>query len=184
MNRHGNADTYLRLIDDIRNLLPDSIIRSTFLTGFPGETDDDFRALLDFQDRARLDWAGVFAYSREEDTPAYAMQGQVPKRIAAERKARIEERQIPISEARMERFVGRTMEVLVEERIAAAKPKPGQTTEPEDIPGDELYLGRLFCQAPEVDGLAVIHAGGPLRPGEFVRGRVLARSGLDLELRV
>jgi ribosomal protein S12 methylthiotransferase len=195
MNRHGNADTYLRLIDDIRNVLPDSVIRSTFLTGFPGETDDDFRALLDFQDRARLDWAGVFTYSREEDTPAYALKGRVPKRIAVERKARIEEGQVPISEARMDRFIGRTMEVLVEERIAAAKPEPGQTLppgnslggftpDPEALPGNDLYLGRLFCQAPEVDGLTVIHAGGPLRPGEFVRGRVLARSGFDLELRV
>jgi ribosomal protein S12 methylthiotransferase len=184
MNRCGNADTYLRLIDDIRNALPDSVIRSTFLTGFPGETGDDFEALLDFQDRARLDWAGAFAYSREEDTPAYAMKRQVPKGIAAERKARIEERQIPITEKQMERFVGRTLEVLVEERMAAVNPVPGEPRDFEDDPEDKLYLGRLFCQAPEVDGSTVIHTDSPLEPGGLIRCRVFARSGFDLEVRV
>jgi ribosomal protein S12 methylthiotransferase len=184
MNRHGDAGTYLRLIDGIREALPDSVIRSTFLTGFPGETDDDFEALLDFQERARLDWAGVFAYSREEDTPAYAMKGQVPKRIAAERKARIEERQIPISEKQMDRFVGRTLEVLVEERMAAVQAPAGGPPDLGEIPDDGLYLGRLFCQAPDVDGSTLIHTGTPLRPGELIRGRVFARSGFDLELRV
>jgi ribosomal protein S12 methylthiotransferase len=183
MNRRGNADAYLRLIDEIRGALPDSVIRSTFLTGFPGETGEDFEALLDFQDRARLDWAGAFAYSREEDTPAYAMKGRVPKRLAEERKARIEERQIPITEKQMDRFVGRTLEVLVEEGIAAAPPEPDEAS-PAEIPEADLYLGRLFCQAPDVDGSALIHTDGPLEPGRLIRCRVFARSGFDLEVRV
>jgi ribosomal protein S12 methylthiotransferase len=169
MNRRGTAESYLELIAAIRSALPDAVIRSTFLTGFPGETGADFQALLDFQAQARLDWAGAFVFSREEDTPAYAMKGRVSKRLAEERKQLIEERQIPITWERVDRFVGRTAEVLVEE----------------NIDGEEgLYLGRLSCQAPEVDGAAVIRAGGPLEPGTFVRGRIAARAGFDLEVSV
>jgi ribosomal protein S12 methylthiotransferase len=168
MGRRGNAGSYLALIEKIRTALPDAVIRSTFMTGFPGETQAGFEALLDFQDRARLDWLGVFAYSREEDTPAYTMKGRVSKRTAEERKKIIEARQIPITESRMDRFVGRTMEVLVEEPVK----------------GEELFLGRLYCQAPEVDGAAVIHARGNLTPGTLVRARVFARAGFDLEAAV
>ncbi|GHT57524.1 ribosomal protein S12 methylthiotransferase RimO [Spirochaetia bacterium] len=169
MNRRGNADTYLSLIETIRSRLPDAVLRTTFLLGFPGETEEDFQALLDFQDKARLDWAGCFAYSREEDTPAYSMKNRVPKKLATERKRIVEEQQISISEKQMDRFVGRELDVLIEEKFE-------QTAEE-----DGLYLGRLYCQAPEVDGATVI-SGGDLTPGAFFRGRVIARSGVDLEL--
>jgi ribosomal protein S12 methylthiotransferase len=167
MNRRGTAESYLDLIASIRAVLPGAVIRSTFLLGFPGETEEDFEALLDFQARARLDWAGAFVYSREEDTPAYFMKGRVPKCRAEERKRAVEERQTLISQERMERFIGRTEYVLVEERID----------------GEEgLYLGRLPCQAPEVDGAAVIRSDDALEPGAFVRGKIFARAGLDLEV--
>ncbi|MDR1948687.1 MAG: 30S ribosomal protein S12 methylthiotransferase RimO [Spirochaetaceae bacterium] len=179
MNRRGSAETYLSLIDTIRGALPDAVIRSTFLTGFPGETEKDFEALLEFQARAALDWAGVFTYSREEDTPAYSMKGRVPKKIALERKRIVEERQIPITQGRMDRFIGRTMEVLVEEPIRAAL---GEGEKAEAGAGDSLYLGRLFCQAPEVDGAAVISSSRVLQPGTFIRGKVFARAGFDLEV--
>lgn len=176
MNRRGNAAAYLSLIETIRSRLPDAVLRSTFLLGFPGETDEDFQALLDFQDKARLDWAGCFAYSREEDTPAYSMKNRVPKKLAAERKRIVEERQADISEKRMDRFVGKEFDVLVEEAIDEE---------------EGLYLGRLYCQAPEVDGAAVISdtrmASGSdqhLTPGAFVRGRVTGRAGFDLEVAV
>ena len=169
MNRRGDAAAYLTLIERIRAALPDAVIRSTVMTGFPGETSADFQALLDFQDRARLDWLGVFTFSREEDTPAYAMKGRVPKKLAAERKRLIEERQIPITGERMSRFTGRELTALTEERIE----------------GEEgLSLGRLFCQAPEVDGATVLHADQDLRPGEFVRCKVFAQAGFDLEAAV
>jgi ribosomal protein S12 methylthiotransferase len=168
MNRRGNAETYLRLIGTIRKRLPAAVIRSTFMTGFPGETDEDFAALLDFQEKARLDWAGCFAYSREEGTPAYTMKNQTPKKTARRRKALLEERQIPITEKNMDRFTGRDFDVLVEEKIEGE---------------DGLYLGRLYCQAPEVDGAAVIHGGGrPLEPGTFISGRVFGREGFDLQV--
>jgi ribosomal protein S12 methylthiotransferase len=167
MNRRGSAAIYLSLIETIRSRLPGAVIRSTFLLGFPGETEDDFRALLDFQDKARLDWAGCFAYSREEDTPAYAMKNRVPKKLAAERKRLVGERQTSISEKQMDRFVGKAFDVLVEEAVDEE---------------DGLYLGRLYCQAPEVDGAAVITGGRPLTPGSMVRGQVVGRAGVDLEV--
>jgi ribosomal protein S12 methylthiotransferase len=172
MGRRGDPERYLRLIADIRSALPDAVIRSTLLTGFPGETDEDFRRLLEFQERADLDWLGVFAYSREEDTPAYSMKGRVPRKIAERRKAIIEERQTGISEKRMDRFVGRVMEALVEEALPADDP-----ANPE-----RLYLGRLYCQAPEVDGVVVLRSGKALPAGSFVRGRISVRRGFDLEM--
>jgi ribosomal protein S12 methylthiotransferase len=166
MNRRGNAETYLGLIRHIRETLPGAVIRATFLTGFPGETGEDFRELLAFQEKAELDWAGAFTYSREEGTAAYTMKGKVAKKTAAERKKIIEERQTAISEKRMETFVGRETEVLVEEQID----------------GEEgLYLGRLPCQAPEIDGAAVISWTKKLPLGALLPVRVFARAGLDLE---
>ncbi|MDR0589297.1 MAG: 30S ribosomal protein S12 methylthiotransferase RimO [Spirochaetaceae bacterium] len=174
MNRRGDPQTYLSLIEEIRNVLPDGVIRSTFLTGFPGETEEDFQDLLDFQAKARLDWLGVFAYSREEDTPAYAFKGRVPEKRAAARKALIEEQQVPITQERMDRFIGRDVAVLVEERF---------TSPAAAVPGEgNLYLGRLAAQAPEVDGAAVITSEGDLVPGTLIPGRVFARAGFDLEV--
>jgi ribosomal protein S12 methylthiotransferase len=171
MGRQGDPERYLSLIAEIRGALPDAVIRSTFLTGFPGETGGDLRQLLDFQDQAELDWLGVFAWSREEGTPAYSMEGRVPPQVAARRKARIEERQTAISKKRMDRFVGRPMEALVEEALDL------QSTDQERV-----YLGRLYCQAPEVDGVVILRSGKPLAAGTFARGRISARTGFDLEM--
>lgn len=204
MNRRGGGEAYLRLLDAIRSRLPGAVIRSTFLTGFPGETEADFARLLDFQEKARFDWLGVFTYSREDATPAYSMKNRPPKKTAAERKARLEERQIPITEERINRFVGRELEVLLEEELAEGP----AGSEADAVPADTgLWLGRLYCQAPEVDGAAVVHPApasvleqaaiparpegtalplrpGRIRPGTMVRGTVFARTGFDLQIRV
>ncbi|MDR3160064.1 MAG: 30S ribosomal protein S12 methylthiotransferase RimO [Spirochaetaceae bacterium] len=184
MNRRGEAADFLALIAEIRETLPDAVIRSTFITGFPGETRADFQKLLDFQDQARLDWVGVFDYSQEEGTAAFSMEGQVPGRIARERKTRIENRQIPITGERMDRFIGRELEALVEEAVPAP-------VEHDKMGKEDLYLGRFFCHAPEVDGAVVIRRAGPglLKPasrkmpdpGDMVRCKVFARAGFDLE---
>jgi ribosomal protein S12 methylthiotransferase len=171
MNRRGNREHYIRLLSLIRSRLPGAVIRSTFMTGFPGETEEDFEILLDFQKQAMIDWMGCFAYSREEDTPAWGMKNRVGKKTSLERKTLLEERQIPIMEKQMDRFIGRSFDALVEETFA-------------DAGGGTIYLGRLFCHAPEVDGSAVISAGRELKPGDLVRGRVTARAGFDLEFRV
>ena len=171
MKRHGSPETYLALLKAIRTKLPQAVIRSTFLLGFPDETEEDFAALLDFQEKANLDWLGCFAYSREEGTSAYSLKKQVPAKTAEKRKQIIEERQIQITEKNMERFIGLTQEVLIEEQIAAA-----------DSGDEEFWLGRLYCQAPDIDGAAVITSSrDALQIGTFTKCKVIARRGFDLE---
>jgi len=177
MNRRGTTEKYLELLETIRGRLPRAVIRSTFLLGFPGETEEDFAALLDFQEKAKLDWLGCFTYSREEGTIAYSMKGRVSAKTQAARKQAIEEHQIPITEKNMERFIGQTFDVLVEERIDSAA---------ED--GENFWLGRLYCQAPDIDGAAVIVGGGAdgesPQTGKFVKCKAIARRGFDLEVRL
>jgi ribosomal protein S12 methylthiotransferase len=185
MNRRGTAEKYLELIKTIRTRLPDAVIRSTFLLGFPGETEEDFTALLDFQEKAALDWLGCFTYSREEDTAAYSMKGQVTKKTAAERKKIIEERQVPITEKNMARFAGKILEVLIEEQIASDDSEDGGR--PRD--GSECFwLGRLYCQAPDIDGAAVLAGGSRkednLQTGALVPCKVIVRRGFDLEVQL
>jgi ribosomal protein S12 methylthiotransferase len=174
MNRRGTAEKYLELLKTIRDRLPRAVIRSTFLLGFPGETEEDFSALLDFQEKARLDWLGCFTYSREEGTAAFSMKGRVPAKMATKRKQIIEERQVPITEKNMDRFTGQTLDVLIEERIEGGN-------------AADLWLGRLYCHAPEIDGAAVIVTDADqIKPqaGVLAQCRVIARRGFDLEVRL
>jgi ribosomal protein S12 methylthiotransferase len=174
MNRRGNTEKYLELIQTIRARLRGAVIRSTFLLGFPGETEEDFAALLDFQQKAKLDWLGCFTYSREEGTAAYSMKGRVAAKTAEERKQEIEKLQIPITEKNMERFVGQTLDVLIEEQIEGSEES------------GSFWLGRLYCQAPDIDGAAVLAESGTggkiLQVGSLVPCKVIARRGFDLEV--
>jgi ribosomal protein S12 methylthiotransferase len=163
MGREADPQKNLDLIWRIRDELPGAIIRSTFLVGFPGETEEDFSRLLEFQSRAACDWAGVFTYSREEDTPAFGMKGRVPGATAEARKAALSDRQGPITERALDARVGKTLDVLVEERVV----------------GEALSIGRCYLQAPEVDGLTVVRGLHP--PGSMVRVKIVRRNGLDLE---
>ena len=163
MGRKGDPQKNLALIEEIRDRLPAAVIRSTFLVGFPGETDADFQHLLDFQDQARLDWLGVFTYSREEDTPAFDMPGAVEKKTAEARKAEVESRQVSITARALDARVGQALDVLVEEPVQ----------------GEEMSLGRAYLQAPDVDGLIVVRRQLPA--GATVRVRITRRNGVDLE---
>lgn len=181
MNRRGTAESYLALVDTIRGRIPHAVIRSTFLLGFPGETGKDFAALLDFQEQANMDWLGCFAYSREEGTAAYTMKGRVPKKTVLDRIRTVEERQTVITEKNMDRFTGQTMEMLLEEQFTSG------AKDAEDGAGETLWLGRLYCHAPEVDGAAVLSGGiaansAALKPGAFITGKIIARRGFDLEV--
>ena len=163
MGRKSDPQRNIALASEIRGRLPDAVIRSTFLVGFPGETDADFQKLLDFQERARPDWLGSFTYSREEDTPAYGMRGRITKAVAESRMAEVQRRQVKITERALERHIGRILNVLVEERVQ----------------GEELSLGRAYMQAPDVDGLVVVR--GARTPGTIVKVRIDRRNGVDLE---
>ena len=164
MGRRGSAESYLALLDRIRETLPRAALRSTFLVGFPGESDEDFRRLLDFQRRAELDWAGFFTYSREEGTAAFDLGPRVPGKTAEGRRRELERAQEAITARRLERHVGSQLDVLIEEPVQ----------------GQALALGRAYLQAPEVDGLVVLKASG-LQPGQMYRARIERRNGVDLE---
>ena len=172
MNRHGTSESYLAMTETIRSRLPAAVIRTTFLVGFPGETESDFAALVDFQEKLRPDWLGCFAYSREEGTASYGMKGRVSKRTAGERKREIEQRQVAITERNMERFVGQTLDVLLEEKLSGESGRA------------DFWLGRLYCHAPEVDGAAVVvgDTGDAAKAGAVLPCRVAARRGFDLEV--
>jgi ribosomal protein S12 methylthiotransferase len=161
MNRKGSAEHYLRVINDLRERIPDIALRSTFIVGFPGETDAAFENLLGFVERIRFDRVGVFAYSREEGTPAYSMKPRVTRKIAAARVKRLMELQQSISLEKNRALIGTKMGVLVE----------GIT--------DETIYGRSYRDAPEIDGLVYI-LGGEARPGEFVDVEITDASEYDL----
>jgi len=163
MGRKADPEKNLALLADIRSRLPRAVIRSTFLVGFPGETDEDFERLLDFQQKARLDWLGAFTYSREQGTPAFSLKDRLPKAIADKRRHEVESRQGPITEAALEAQVGKTLEVIVEERVEGA----------------DMSIGRAYLHAPEVDGLVVVRKN--LTPGDWTLATVTRRNGVDLE---
>jgi ribosomal protein S12 methylthiotransferase len=163
MNRTGSIRKYLDLVAMIRASLPESMIRCTFLVGFPGETEEDFKVLQAFQAEAKPDWMGVFAYSREEGTPAYSMKGRIGKKTAAERRKLVESAQETITPERLRRFIGSEVEVIAEESVE----------------GSELSLCRAWMQAPEVDGFTVVK--GFVAPGQRARVKIVAVNGVDFE---
>lgn len=169
MGRKGNKEKYLELIATIRKALPESVIRSTIMLGFPGEKESDFQCLIDFLKEAELDWCGFFTYSREEGTKAFNLKGRVPIATAGLRKEQAQELQNQITERRLDSFIGKEIEVLVEELIAE----------------EDIALGRGYMNAPEVDGAVILHsdkvATGGIKPGDVVLAKVIKRNNIDLE---
>ena len=164
MRRGHSARITHELIERLRTRVPDLVLRSTFIVGHPGETDEMFDALCGFIQGAALHHVGVFTYSREPGTHSADLPGRVPAKVAAERQAHLMELQREVSRARNQEMVGRTIEVLVE----------GESDESE-----LLLQGRWYGQAPEIDG-SVYLADGTAQPGEFVRARVTDGSDYDL----
>ena len=160
MRRPGDGDRHLELIGRIRHAAPDAAMRSSFIVGFPGETDDDVDALGDFLEEAALDWAGFFPYSPEEGTSAATMAGQVDPDEAAERTRRLQEIQEGITAARCAGQVGRVLDVVV------------------DQVEDGSPVARSYREAPEIDGVIILDRG---KPGDWLRSRVTAAFGSDLE---
>ncbi|MDH5355836.1 MAG: 30S ribosomal protein S12 methylthiotransferase RimO [Gammaproteobacteria bacterium] len=149
MKRPGNRERVLERIQAWREICPQLVIRSTFIVGFPGETDDDFQQLLDFLDAAQLDRVGCFMYSPVEGASANDLPDQVPEAIKQSRYDRFMQHQQAISTARLSLRVGQQMQVLVEA---------------ED---EEGYVGRSYADAPDIDGLVYIDSEQPLTTGEF-----------------
>jgi ribosomal protein S12 methylthiotransferase len=162
MKRPANAENTLARINAWRAICPDITIRSTFIAGFPGETEDDFARLLDFLEEAQLDRVGCFAYSPVEGAAANDLPDPLPVEVREERRARFMEVQARISAAKLARKVGRTLRVLVDE-----------------IDGRDA-IARSAADAPEIDGIVRVKGGGKLRAGEFADVRVTAADEHDL----
>ena len=161
MKRGGSVEQYKRLFGRMRDALPTLALRTTFLVGFPGETDAQFERLVDFVQEMRFDRVGVFTYSSEEDTPAFLLPGAVPTKIMRARRDALMAAQQPLSLAANTAWVGRTLEVLVESRRG-----------PDAI-------GRSFRDAPEIDGSVTV-TKCDAAPGTFVRARVTDAQAYDL----
>ena len=167
MNRPWQADVTNGVLARIREQLPDAVLRTTFIVGYPGETEEQFQHLLDFVAEQRFDHVGVFTFSPEEGTPAAELPNQVPAEIAAERKDRLMALQQPIAAERNAAWVGRIVDVLVEQE----NPSSGE------------MIGRCARFAPEVDGeVRVMPGEGGLcaAPGTMVPVRITAADTYDL----
>ena len=164
MKRPGAVDKTLERIQRWRDICPDITIRSTFIVGFPGETDAEFEQLLDFLDEAELDRVGAFAYSPVDGAKANDLPDPVPEEVKQERLARFMELQAEISTAKLERKVGSVQRVLVD-----------------SIDG-ELAIARSMADAPEIDGLVQIQDGeaAGLKPGQFVDVTIMGSDEHDL----
>jgi len=174
MKRGGTPDVFLRLIAKARTIVPGIVLRSTFIVGFPGESDEDFAQLESFITAAQIDWLGVFGYSDEEGAAAFSLAPslKVPRRTIEARRRRLMKRQQKISAKAKAAWIGREVELLVE----------GQSDETE-----LLWEGRTLCHAPEIDGKVYINDFGPhttLVPGSFYRAQITESHDYDLVARI
>lgn len=167
MRRPGSAASYRRLVERFRAASPDAALRTTFIVGFPGETESAFDGLMRFVEEVQFDRVGVFEYSREDGTPAARLPGQVTPALRRSRRERLMRLQQAVSLERGRRWIGRELEVLVE-RCGA--PRSGEGA---------VAIGRSFRDGPEIDGVVRLR-GGAVTPGEFVRARVTDASAYDL----
>ena len=164
MKRPGKVDRTLERIKQWREICPDLTLRSTFIVGFPGETEEDFQMLLDFLKEAQLDRVGCFKFSPVEGAPATEMADQVPEEVKEERFHRFMQLQQEISAERLKQKIGQTLDVIVDEI------------------DDEGIIGRTKADAPEVDGLVYIKnlSGAPVKVGEFIKVTITHSDEYDL----
>ncbi|MGE3849168.1 MAG: 30S ribosomal protein S12 methylthiotransferase RimO [Gammaproteobacteria bacterium] len=163
MRRPAAAEKTLERIHAWRAARPDLTIRSTFIVGFPGETDAEFEELLAFLGEAQLDRVGCFQYSAVEGAAANALPGAVPEDVKAERWERFMQTQAAISAARLEAKIGRRMQVLVDEVV------------------EDIAIARSHADAPEIDGVVRIADGAQLAPGSLVEVRIVDADDYDLD---
>ncbi|HEX2026504.1 MAG TPA: 30S ribosomal protein S12 methylthiotransferase RimO [Nitriliruptorales bacterium] len=163
MSRRGSPERFRQLVDDIRQLDPRAVLRSNFIVGFPGETDEHVAQLADFLTDARLDWVGLFAFSPQEGTAAPQMPGQVPDEVAAQRLHALADLQEEVADDRARTFVGRRLEVTV------------QTVD------DDGCVARSYREAPDTDGEIRLLAQDGMTPARLAVGRTVTAEVVDAE---
>lgn len=164
MGRRTNRKQLEELLETLRKEIPDLCIRTTFMTGFPGEREEDHRELLEFIDKVEFDRLGVFTYSQEEGTLAAAMDGQLTEEVKEERKAQIMELQQEISLEKGEEMIGKELDAFVEGKVV----------------DENAYIARTYKDAPNVDGYVFIHSQEELLTGDFVRVKITGALEYDL----
>ncbi|MEJ2008350.1 MAG: MiaB/RimO family radical SAM methylthiotransferase, partial [Acidobacteriota bacterium] len=171
MRRGSSGKHFLRMLAKIRSAIPEAALRTSLIVGFPGETEEDFQALMDFVTEAEFDHLGVFLYSNEETCGSYNHPHQVPAGVARRRRKKLMAAQRKISRRRLRRKVGKVLPVLVE-----------GTSEETDL----LFRGRLESQAPGIDGQVYINdfAGAEPRPGQFRWATITESGDYDLVARL
>ncbi|HSR02908.1 MAG TPA: radical SAM protein, partial [Methylophilaceae bacterium] len=167
MKRPASSENNLARIKAWREICPEITLRSTFITGFPGETEVDFNLLLEFLEEAQLDRVGCFAYSAVDGAKANELPNQVPEEIKQERLSRFMEIQERISAAKLEKKVGSIQTVLVDELAT-------------DNQDNIIAIARTKADAPEIDGVVYLQDADGLNPGDFVDVKVIAANGHDL----
>ncbi len=177
MNRVGSTAMYKDLISTIRTELPDAVIRTTLMTGFPGEKASSFESTKAFLSDIKPNWSGCFSYSKEDDTPAYDFKNQVPHRTAEARAKELVKIQAEITKEKLASYCGRELDVLIEEVL-----DQGQ-----DNPDEGLAIARAWFQAPEVDGSVVVRYDfsdetqkKAVQVGRLVRVKIDASTDVDL----
>lgn len=164
MGRRTSKEQLEEIIGKLRREIPDIAVRTTLITGFPGETEEQHQELVDFVDEMEFDRLGVFTYSPEEDTPAAEMEGQIPEEVKEDRQAEIMELQQEIAFEQAENMVGKEVLVMIEGKVA----------------DENAYVGRTYKDAPNVDGLIFVNTEEELMSGDFARVKVTGAAEYDL----
>ncbi len=164
MGRRTTRAGLIRTITMLRKAIPDIVLRTTLITGFPGETEEQHQALCSFLDEARFERLGVFTYAREEGTPAYRMHGQISQDVKESRREELLQRQQAISREVGEALIGQIKEVFVE----------GFS------PEEQVWVGRTRGDAPDVDGLIFVHSSEELHSGDIISVRITEAGEYDL----
>jgi ribosomal protein S12 methylthiotransferase len=164
MNRHGDSAMIKDVIGKLRREIPDIVIRTTLIVGFPGETEEDFEELCEFANEQRFEHLGVFTYSREEDTAAYDMPDQIDEQIKQDRYDEIMALQLDIHEELNQKKIGKTVKVLCEGFDPVA----------------ETFFGRSEADAPEIDGKVYFSSKTKPKEGQFVNVKITDAIDYDL----
>lgn len=164
MGRKTDRQQLEGLVANLRQQIPDIALRTTLISGFPGETEEDHEILMEFVDQMEFERLGVFAYSQEEDTPAAAFPDQIEEEIKEERRDQIMELQQEIAFEKSQSMVGRVLDVMIEGKVV----------------DEDAYVGRTYMDAPGVDGLIFVNTRAQLISGDFIRARVTGAAEYDL----
>ena len=164
MGRRTSKEQLVEIIGKLRKEIPDIAIRTTLITGFPGETQEQHEELMEFVDEMEFDRLGVFTYSPEEDTPAAVMPDQIPEDVKEDRQAELMELQQEIAFDLAEEMIGREVLVMIEGKVA----------------DENAYVGRTYKDAPNVDGLIFVESEEELMSGDFARVRITGALEYDL----